>query len=108
MGTSRREFLQFAAAGTAVGLGVSTDSLFGSTPQQDRSLRILVLGGTGFIGPHMVRYAIARGHTITIFNRGKTNTHLFPNVEKLVGDGHVSVLHRVLYEPSGASATQAI
>ena len=86
MGTSRREFLQFAAAGTAVGLGVSTDSLFGSTPQQGQSLRILVLGGTGFIGPHMVRYAIARGHTVTIFNRGQTNTHLFPDVEKLVGD----------------------
>ena len=86
MGTSRREFLQFAAAGTAVGLGVHSDRLFGSTPQQDQSLRILVLGGTGFIGPHMVRYAIARGHTVTIFNRGKTNTHLFPDVERLIGD----------------------
>ena len=86
MGTSRREFLRFAAAGTAVGLGVHSDRLFGSAPQQSQSLRILVLGGTGFIGPHMVRYAISRGHTVTIFNRGKTNTHLFPNVEKLVGD----------------------
>ncbi len=49
-------------------------------------LRILILGGTGFIGPHMVRYALARGHAITLFNRGRTNTHLFPEVEKLVGD----------------------
>ena len=51
-----------------------------------RALRILVLGGTGFIGPHQVRYALARGHTLTLFNRGRTNTHLFPEVERLVGD----------------------
>jgi 2'-hydroxyisoflavone reductase len=48
--------------------------------------RLLVLGGTGFIGPHMVEYALSRGHSVTIFNRGRTNTHLFPDVEKLVGD----------------------
>lgn len=51
-----------------------------------RSMRILILGGTGFIGPHMVQTAIDRGHTVTLFNRGRTNTHLFPGVEKLVGD----------------------
>ncbi len=49
-------------------------------------MNILILGGTGFIGPHMVRYALARGHSITLFNRGRTNTHLFPEAEKLVGD----------------------
>lgn len=48
--------------------------------------RILILGGTGFIGPPMVEYALARGHEVTLFNRGRTNTHLFPEVEKLVGD----------------------
>ena len=49
-------------------------------------MTILILGGTGFIGPHVVRHALARGHQITLFNRGRTNTHLFPEVEKLVGD----------------------
>jgi len=49
-------------------------------------LRILVLGGTGFIGPYQVQYALDRGHTVTIFNRGKTNPGLFPGVEKLIGD----------------------
>jgi 2'-hydroxyisoflavone reductase len=49
-------------------------------------LRILILGGTSFIGPHQVRYALDRGHTVTLFNRGRTNTHLFPDVEKLIGD----------------------
>ncbi|MFN0181026.1 MAG: NAD-dependent epimerase/dehydratase family protein [Gemmatimonadales bacterium] len=49
-------------------------------------LKILFIGGTGFIGPHMVRRALARGHQVTLFNRGRTNTGLFPGVEKLVGD----------------------
>jgi 2'-hydroxyisoflavone reductase len=49
-------------------------------------LRILILGGTSFLGPAEVEYALARGHTLTLFNRGQTNPHLFPEVEKLVGD----------------------
>ena len=53
---------------------------------QIKPLRILILGGTGFIGPHQVEYALSRGHTITLFNRGKTNPSLFPTVEKLIGD----------------------
>jgi 2'-hydroxyisoflavone reductase len=51
-----------------------------------RPLRILILGGTGFIGPHQVRYAMYRGHEVTIFNRGRTAPDLFPGVEALVGD----------------------
>ena len=51
-----------------------------------QGMSILILGGTGFIGPHVVRHALARGHAVTLFNRGRTNTHLFPEVEKLVGD----------------------
>ncbi len=54
--------------------------------QAPRSLRLLVLGGTNFIGPHQVEYALSRGHQVTLFNRGRTNPHLFPDVEKLVGD----------------------
>jgi 2'-hydroxyisoflavone reductase len=48
--------------------------------------RILILGGTGFLGPQLVEAARARGHTVTLFNRGKTRPHLFPDVEKLHGD----------------------
>jgi 2'-hydroxyisoflavone reductase len=47
---------------------------------------ILVLGGTGFLGPHIVSSALARGHAVTLFNRGKTHPGLFPEVEKLHGD----------------------
>jgi 2'-hydroxyisoflavone reductase len=49
-------------------------------------LRILILGGTGFIGPFQVRYALERGHTVTLFNRGRTNADMFPEVETLIGD----------------------
>ncbi|MGH7176163.1 MAG: NAD-dependent epimerase/dehydratase family protein [Tepidisphaeraceae bacterium] len=49
-------------------------------------MNILILGGTGFLGPQIVEAAMARGHTITLFNRGKTHKNLFPNVEKLQGD----------------------
>jgi 2'-hydroxyisoflavone reductase len=54
------------------------------TPPAKKS--ILILGGTGFIGPHIVNAAMERGHTVTLFNRGKTHADLFPNIEKLRGD----------------------
>jgi 2'-hydroxyisoflavone reductase len=58
------------------------------------SKSILVLGGTSFLGPHVVTSALARGHTVTLFNRGKTRPGLFPGVEKLHGDrdGHLEAL----------------
>jgi 2'-hydroxyisoflavone reductase len=49
-------------------------------------LRILVLGGTKFLGRAFVEAALARRHELTLFNRGETNADLFPNVEKLRGD----------------------
>ena len=57
-------------------------------------LKILVLGGTGFLGPHLVEVMQQRGHTPTLFNRGKTRPNLFPDVEKLRGDrdGDLSAL----------------
>jgi len=51
-----------------------------------RSLRILILGGTQFLGVHMTQLAVARGHTVTLFNRGRTHPELFPQIEKLQGD----------------------
>lgn len=49
-------------------------------------MNILVIGGTIFLGRHFVEAALRRGHTITLFNRGKHNADLFPGVEKLHGD----------------------
>ena len=97
MATSRRSFLKTSAlAGGALGLGVSPTALRGSegstAPEgsapgrASAPLRILVLGGTGFIGPHQVRYAVARGHHVTIFTRGRRQAELPDSVEYLVGD----------------------
>lgn len=47
---------------------------------------ILILGGTNFIGPHIVEAARARGHAVTVFNRGRTAPGLLPGVEELRGD----------------------
>jgi 2'-hydroxyisoflavone reductase len=49
-------------------------------------MRILVLGGTQFLGRHVVEAALERGHELTLFNRGQTRPDLFPDVEKLHGD----------------------
>lgn len=51
-----------------------------------RPLNLLILGGTGFIGPHQVRYALARGHKVTIFNRGRQPKDWPGEVEELLGD----------------------
>jgi 2'-hydroxyisoflavone reductase len=53
---------------------------------RNRPLRLLILGGTGFIGPHQVRYALDRGHHVTIFNRGRQNEAWPGSVETLRGD----------------------
>lgn len=47
---------------------------------------ILVIGGTRFLGRHIVEAALAAGHRLTLFNRGQTNPELFPEAEKLRGD----------------------
>ncbi len=89
MSTTRRGFIQAGAVAlSAVGMGSLTQAAASATTVTPaaKPLRLLILGGTGFIGPHMVRTALNRGHTVTIFTRGKTNTHLFPDLEKLKGD----------------------
>ncbi|MCY1076076.1 SDR family oxidoreductase [Archangium lansingense] len=86
MTTSRRQFLQYslaAAALTACAPGMRAAS---GDDRPASKKKILVLGGTGFLGPAFVTAAQARGHTLTLFNRGKTRPELFPDVEKLQGD----------------------
>lgn len=94
--TTRRDFLKTgAAAGGALlaGLGAgcarpseraAAEGARAAAPP--RPLDILVLGGTGFIGPHQVRHAVARGHKVTIFTRGRRQAELPESVEYLVGD----------------------
>ncbi len=49
-------------------------------------MNILIIGGTRFLGRHIGDSALARGHQVTLFNRGQTNPNLFPNVETILGD----------------------
>ena len=55
-------------------------------PPPIRPLKILILGGTGFIGPALVEIARERGHELTLFNRGRTRSELFPEIERIFGD----------------------
>ena len=57
-------------------------------------MNLLILGGTKFVGRHIAAQALARGHRVTLFNRGQSNAHLFPDAEKLQGnrDGELDVL----------------
>lgn len=88
---SRREFLhQTLAAGAAASLLGRTQPAFAHNAQSRPPLSILILGGTSFLGPHQVAYALARGHSISTFTRGNTkptiHQELFEDVEQLVGD----------------------
>jgi 2'-hydroxyisoflavone reductase len=74
----RREFIPGAAA---VLCAAGVRSL-----RAEPKLRILILGGTQFIGVHMTQLALKRGYSVTLFNRGKTNPGLFPQAERLRGD----------------------
>jgi 2'-hydroxyisoflavone reductase len=95
MAIDRRTFLTGAGA---LGIGVGVGAIAGrreasqreksAYPKRKESVapkRLLILGGTGFIGPPMVRYAVERGHEVTIFTRGRSRAEL-PDVERLVGD----------------------
>ena len=57
-------------------------------------MKLLVLGGTKFLGRHTVDAALAAGHDVTIFSRGQTNPELYPDVERLTGnrDGDLGAL----------------
>ena len=87
---TRRDLLKLAGVG-ALGLAArgthaavtAVEEPKGAAP---RPLRILILGGTGFTGPHQVRYALARGHKLTLFNRGRRPQEWPAPVEELVGD----------------------
>lgn len=70
-------------------------------------MKILILGGTVFLGRHFIDSALASGHEVTMFNRGKSNPDLYPELEKIVGDrdGGLDVLKGrkwdVVVDPSG-------
>lgn len=99
-GLSRRDFLKKSSM---AGIALSSSGLLADqyrplgkpedgtlSHQQPHPLRILILGGTSFLGPHQIAYAMQRGHSITTFTRGRTqptiHKGLFKEVEQLIGD----------------------
>jgi len=90
---TRRDFFRTSAA---FGAGLAlTPAAFAQTgvsdagavhpPDRVAPRKMLILGGTGLIGPNMVRYAVERGHEVTIFTRGRAEADI-PAVEHLIGD----------------------
>ena len=108
MSPTRKDFLHVSATG-ALGVGLGARGVEGATPgsgrgptsppagpqaarpgdrtrqEAPRRLEILILGGTGFIGPFQVHSALDRGHNVTLFNRG-SGRNMFPYLETIRGD----------------------
>ena len=96
---SRRQFIKKGAlasiaipvlGSSVISCNTATKKEDSSTQDTNKKLNILILGGTSFLGPHQIAYAISRGHKVATFTRGKTipkiNTEAFKNVEQLIGD----------------------
>jgi len=77
----RRAFITSASAAAFATAKSAT-----AARKADKPLRILLLGGTRFMGLHITEFGLQRGHSVTFFNRGKTNPGRFPQVERLLGD----------------------
>ena len=90
---SRREFLAASASAGGWLLAGSTGLLAGPPGAEEAPAKksLLILGGTRFLGPEVVAAAKKSGWTLTLFNRGKTNPGLFPDLEQLHGDRNESV-----------------
>jgi 2'-hydroxyisoflavone reductase len=83
---TRRDFLQTSLAALAACAAPRAGGPGASAAGGGKPTRILILGGTSFLGPALVEAARARGDEVTLFNRGKTNPGKFTDVEQLHGD----------------------
>lgn len=83
--TARRHWLA-SSAGLAAGAWLPALAAEPAALPPPRPLDLLILGGTGFTGPHQVRYALSRGHRVTLFNRGRRSKAWPAAVEELTGD----------------------
>ena len=89
MDNTRRRILKaslLGSAAVATGLDARDSEAQAAVDRDSQPQSILILGGTGYIGPHMVREALRRGHHVSLFNRGRTNNELFPDLTLFKGD----------------------
>ena len=87
MTPTRRDFIKTTGVvGAGLALGTSAACGPSAAPSGPAPKRMLIFGGTGFIGPHTVRTAVERGHEVSIFTRGRAEDDLPESVERLVGD----------------------
>jgi 2'-hydroxyisoflavone reductase len=87
MPLQRRDLLKLGALGLATAaVGASAAAQPTAPAKAGAPLDLLILGGTGLTGPHQVRYALARGHRVTIFNRGRKQREWPGDVQQLLGD----------------------
>lgn len=80
MHMNRRTAIKLASAAAL------TSSLIGTARANHQPKRVLILGGTGFIGPHFVKAFLDGGYQVTLFNRGKRDSAARTDVEQLLGD----------------------
>ncbi|HYV99767.1 MAG TPA: NAD-dependent epimerase/dehydratase family protein [Gemmatimonadaceae bacterium] len=86
--TTRRDFLKAGAAVSGAAIAGGLPNIAGALERDMRpaSMNLLIFGGTGFIGPHLVRRAVERGHKVTIFSRGRHDADIPSSVDRLIGD----------------------
>lgn len=90
---TRRSLLRLSIlAASSIAMPGKTAPAADTSKRAEKPLRVLILGGTGFTGPHQVRYALARGHKLTLFNRGKRANEWSGQVEELTGDRNTGEL----------------
>ncbi|TQV88090.1 SDR family oxidoreductase [Aliikangiella coralliicola] len=87
--SNRRDFIKNATLSSIAAATLPLSTVLSANEKNQaprKSLNILIMGGTGFLGPHTVRAALLRGHKVTLFNRGRTNPGLFKQLETIIGD----------------------
>lgn len=87
--TSRRRFLGASLAAPLLGTGLLRAQDLAPVPEPPKpgaGKKLLVLGGTRFLGPAIVDHALSAGYEVTLYNRGRSNPHLYPELDKRIGD----------------------
>jgi 2'-hydroxyisoflavone reductase len=103
---NRRYFLKTSlfVGGSAIAGVLPSKSAFAARATKN----ILILGGTGYLGPAVVEAALIGNHNVTLFNRGITHPELFPHLEKLRGVRAVNTQRQNLFSLEGSRHWDAV